>query len=234
MLDWIYPPACISCKHLLELNNKPQRYLWLCSVCEILFEAIDENTCNICGKPTQYDVCESCRGKIFFFDKNTAVYLYDDLIRDLLHSMKFRNKRHIAIGLGRLMAKQIQQMPQDAVLVPVPMHKKKQSERGFNQSSIMALGISERFNIPVEDILIRTRDTPPQHGLHPAMRIENVYDAFDIRKHHSALDKYIILIDDIFTSGSSLNECARVLKANGAARVDSMTLSIVFKANEKS
>ena len=227
MLDWIYPPTCISCRHLLELNNKPQRYLWLCSVCENLFEAIDENTCNICGKPTQYDICESCRSKKFFFDKNTAIYLYDDLIRDLLHSMKFRNKRHIAIGLGRLMAKQIKEIPPSTVLVPVPMHKKKQSERGFNQSSIIAAGISKAFNIPVEEILIRTRDTPPQHGLHPAMRIENVYDAFNINKNHSPQDKHIIVIDDIFTSGSSLNECARVLKENGAAIVESMTLCIV-------
>ena len=227
ILDWIYPPTCISCKNLLDLNNKPQRYLWLCSICEGLFEPIDENTCNICGKPTQYNICESCRSKKFYFDKNTAIYIYGDLIRDLLLSMKFRNKKHIAIGLGRLMAKQINEIPQDAVLVPLPMHKKKQSERGFNQANIMADCIGEVYNIPIEKILIRIRDTPPQHGLHPAMRIENVNNAFDIKEGFCANDKHIIIIDDIFTSGSSINECARVLKQHGAKRVDSITLCVV-------
>jgi len=161
-------------------------------------------------------------------------------MRDLLHEMKFRNKKRVAQGLGLFWAEFIKKNSQcipenisDFVLVPMPMHQKKQRERGFNQAEILTIPLSAALQIPIFDVLIRTVDTPPQSGLHPSQRAENVKDVFSIRRGHDVSGKNYILTDDIFTTGASLNECAKVLKSAGAIHILCMTLAISVKNNHK-
>jgi len=149
-------------------------------------------------------------------------------MRDLLHDLKFRRKKQIAQSMGKLWATHMKDMP-SGILVPLPLHHKKQRERGFNQAEILAQQLSARLNIPMENALVRVVDTPPQSGLHPRMRVENVADAFGIAPGAHVQGKSYIIIDDIYTTGASLNECAKVLTAAGAASVSCMTLSIVEK-----
>jgi len=179
-------------------------------------------------------VCVSCHGKGFHFSHNRAAFVYADIVRDLLHELKFRNKKHIAQGLGRLWAEIAADLVSaDALLVPLPMHRKKQRERGFNQAEVLAVELSKKRNIPMANVLERIADTPPQSGLHPKLRAENVMGAFGIRPGFNPRGQHYILVDDIYTTGASLNECAKTLKDAGAADVSCMTLAVTVKTVRK-
>jgi len=145
------------------------------------------------------------------------------MIRDL----KFRRRRHVAWGLGRLWAKQID-IPADVILVPLPLHRAKQKERGYNQAYILAKAISEVTGHTMANVLARTRDTPPQSGLHPQLRKENVMGAFNVISDNIG-NKCFAVVDDIYTTGASINECAKVLMGAGARKVYALTLAITVK-----
>jgi len=255
LLDWIYPPTCVACNSIIPLNEAQPRDMFLCRPCQFLFETIELPFCKCCGVPTENEVprCVSCHGKNFHFTANRATFVYDELIRDLLLDLKFNKKKQIAHTLGKLWATHVDKIhippmyeyfyekstaPQvakhDTFLIPLPMHKKKQRERGFNQAEIMAQHLSTRLNIPVENTIVRIQDTPPQSGLHPRQRIENIAGAFGIAKGGSPADKNYIIVDDIYTTGASINECAKVLKEANAADVSCMTLSIAHKKDKQS
>ena len=258
LLDWIYPPACIACRSLISLHDKQPRDMLMCAKCQTLFEPIgrqqntdgvttplqnaDENIsidtkivsigiCNTCGIPTENPVerCVSCFGKTFHFTTNRAGFTYEDLMRDLLHELKFRQKKQIATSLGKLWALHMSTIPQDSILVPLSLHPKKQRERGFNQAEVLAQQLSQKFNIPCVNALVRTLDTPPQSGLHPRQRAENVAGAFAVNSSKFKAGRNYVIVDDIYTTGASLNECAKVLTDAGAKSVNCLTLSIVEK-----
>ncbi|MCL1884850.1 MAG: ComF family protein [Defluviitaleaceae bacterium] len=234
-LDWVYPPACNSCGMLISINERER---FFCVHCEELFEAIEEPFCEICGVPSSNmgKKCASCAGKKFFFEKNFSAFTYEELIRDLLLKMKFGGKKRIAMGLGKLWAAKLctkTLFMENSFLLPMPMHRKKQRERGFNQAEIMTIPLSKALGIPISDALIRTVDTVPQSEVHFSQRVENVQDIFSIRRGEGVFGKNFILTDDIFTTGASLNECARTLKNAGASRVSCMTFAISVKNNSK-
>jgi ComF family protein len=233
LIDWLYPPACVACGCLLPLNEIRR---FICVRCENIFEPIAAPFCEKCGAPIESDAkhCASCYGKNFYFESNRSAFTYDELVRDLLHEMKFREKKRVAQGLAFLWASLAQENFSDFTLIPMPLHKKKQRERGFNQAEILAKALSDAMKIPMEKILHRTVDTPPQSGLHPSQRAENVKNVFSVCEKFDVRERSFILIDDIFTTGASLNECAKTLKNAGASQVLCMTLAISVKNNHKS
>ena len=233
ILNWLYPPACIACKVRLPVN---MGNFYICERCEPLFEKVAPPVCKKCGQvlSAENENCASCFGKNFYFESNMSTFMYDELMRDLLRDMKFRNKKRIATGLGLIWARLIN-LPEEAlVLTWLPMYSKKQKERGFNQAEVMAKEIAKVSGLPCKNLLRRTVDTPAQSGLHPKLRQENVKDAFEIVRGQSVLDIDIVIIDDIFTTGASLNECARVLKEGGAKKIYAKTLALTpRKINSK-
>ena len=246
--DWLYPPKCIACRIIMPINQ-PQRYI--CVHCLPLFEAITAPVCARCGAPINPQEsnepieatsnCPSCFGKHFHFAQNRSAFIYEEIMRDVMHDMKFRNKKRVAQGLGLLWADilktkneanfppSLQSTQSTHALVPLPMYGKKQRRRGFNQADILATAISQVLHIPVEKALVRGVDTPPQSGLHPKRREENVRGAFSINPHVAVAGKNFILVDDIFTTGASINECAKTLINAGAAGVSCLTLAITLK-----
>jgi len=176
--------------------------------------------------------CPSCAGKTFLFEKNFASFIYDDLLRELLHEIKFRDNKRVAAALGHIWAANCLNFPENIseyTLVPMPMHPKKQRERGFNQADLLAAPLAAALKIPVSKVLRRTVDTPPQSEIHPSQRAENVRGVFEVCKKFQTNEKKFILADDIFTTGASLNECVRVLIKSGAKQVLCMTLAISVK-----
>ena len=113
-------------------------------------------------------------------------------------------------------------------MVPLPLHPAKEKERGYNQAQILAKAISEVTGHTMANVLTRTRDTPPQSGLHPQLRKENVFGAFEVISGNIG-SKCFAVVDDIYTTGASLNECARVLMSAGARNVVGLTLAITVK-----
>jgi ComF family protein len=167
-------------------------------------------------------------GKLF--NSAHAAYEYEGLLRELLLQMKFGPKRAVAHALGELWAGSGAAAPlAGTVLVPLPMHPKKQRQRGFNQAEILAYYIVQAYGNPLEGALVRTVDTPPQAGLHARLRTENVKDVFAISPGFHAGGKAFTIIDDIYTTGASANEAARVLMAGGAESVHICAFSATMK-----
>jgi ComF family protein len=236
LLDWLYPPTCIACRQIIALHDTQPRSMLLCARCQTLFSPVTAPLCHTCGVPTEkpVDRCVTCFGKERYFTTNRAAFLYDDLMRDMMHELKFRQDKQIAHSLGKLWATQAGNLTagENTCFVPLPMHAKKQRERGFNQAEVLTRQLSDGLGIPMEHALVRTVDTPPQSGLHPRQRVENVHGAFDIAQNITVEGKVCIIVDDIYTTGASMNECARVLRKAGAVDVFGMTLSIVEKGDD--
>jgi ComF family protein len=235
LLDWLYPPKCISCAVILPLG-KARRYI--CAACENLLQAIRAPFCERCGAPLspKSSNCQLCLGRKFYFTYNRAAFVYEETLRDLINDMKFSEKKRVAHALGEAWAKQVAKHAEEYTgfeLVPMPMHPQKKRERGFNQAEIMTHHLSSALQLPISRALVRVVDTPPQSELHPSKRLENVRDIFSVCENVSVHGKNYILTDDIFTTGASLNECAKTLIKSGAAQVKCLTLSVTVKNNAK-
>ena len=235
ILDWVYPPACIACRALLPLNDAARRASYFCEHCESLPEVIGLPVCRVCGAPSSddIDVCGNCINRRYSFTCNHAAFVYEGILQEILRDIKFRNRRRGAEGLGALWARALadKPVPEADYIVPLPMHRKKQRQRGFNQAEIMAKYLSELYEIPMISALERTRNTPPQSGLSTSRRADNVRGVFEVADEYveNLVGKKIILVDDIFTTGASLNECANILKLHGVGEVQTMTLCIAVR-----
>lgn len=146
---------------------------------------------------------------------STCNFIHNSPLAELIHRFKYDGAIEIASLLAGLFQEGI-----EGILVPVPLHKRRYRFRGFNQSSLLAKILSERFKLPLHDILKRDRYTEPQVELDGAKRLTNVRDAFSLKKGFSINSKITyVLVDDVCTTGATLNECAKVLKAKGATKV---------------
>ena len=196
-------------------------------------------TCVGCGKEGSF-ICEKCKNEIFdikqektrYIDKLISISSYNNsIIKKAIHIFKYKLAKEISIPLGEIMAEKLKciipkELINKLILIPVPLNKRRLKYRGFNQSEILAKEISKHTKIPViSNILIRKINTIPQAELkNPEERKSNIKGAFEINKNFSYPNfsfqkKIIILIDDVATTCATLNECAKILKQNGAGEV---------------
>lgn len=234
-LDLLFPPLCPLCGRRLDEGRRDP----LCGDCWRDLERLKPPFCPSCGVPFgSFEAgpavshrCESCRRRPPPFAYARSVTVYGDTVRDALHALKFRRDRTLAHPLGDLLAEEGAGVVPVAVvdyLVPVPLYPRREAERGFNQSALLARRVGRRWDIPVvEGVLRRTRPTSPQTDLSGDERRRNVSGAFAVRRRHAVGDRHVLLIDDIFTTGATVSECARVLLAAGAAAVGVLTVARV-------
>jgi ComF family protein len=183
--------------------------------------------CERCGMP----FCE-CADVSFAFVKNRSVFVYDDAMGDVIHAFKYGNHPAHGRALGKVMASRFSACFSDIeLIVPVPMYRKKERSRGFNQANILAREIARDTGIAYDcKSLLRVRDTAAQSGLTAPARKVNLAGAFSLSGNSRAIvNKNILLVDDIMTTGSTLHECAGVLKRGGAATVYAYTLAAAVK-----
>jgi len=176
------------------------------------------------------------------FERAVAYGSYDGGLRDLIHVLKFQQVRPAAQFLGRVLAETIanleQAMPVGTIaVVPVPLHKRKQAQRGFNQAEMIARVVVKQLSRPKRfelctGILVRRRDTGSQIGLTSHQRRENLGGAFAVDDPTRILKRDILLIDDVLTTGTTASECARVLLRAGAARVWVATVARTLKTSD--
>lgn len=212
-LNLVFPLYCQICKRPLDFRNRR----FLCDACWIAIPKISKDI-------TFESEIENC-----FFDDAWSVCWYDGVIKECIHLFKYNKKIFLGAPFRELMIDFIKgQIPIDefGLIVGVPLHYTRKKERGFNQAQILALAISKHFNIPIsKNNLIRTRPTPSQIELDKQQRLSNVKGAFIVKKKDEFKDKKILLIDDVFTTGSTLNECSKALKKAGAASISIFTLA---------
>lgn len=231
VLEAVFPSGiyCISCGCMIDRS----RDYALCDNCLQNFHWVGENTCDKCGKILQenyrHDLCYDCMEHERNFDKGFTCVQYGLLERGVIMDYKYKGKSYIGKKLGDIMYDRMEAEDSEVdLVVPVPMFSRSQNKRGYNQAQVMAGQFAARRNVPcASELLVRTRKTAPMKGLGALERYENLKNAFAVseKNHYTIAGKRILLVDDIFTTGSTLDECSRVLKAAGAEKVYVLTFA---------
>ena len=235
ILDWIYPPRCIACRMIfVPFHNK--RRPWLCENCRPLLTPVPKPVCPRCGHPAT-GICHACSGKNFFFKSHLAAFTYDETLRGILHEIKFRSQKQAAEGLGHILAETSKEwpIPKPDFIVPVPLHPKKKRSRGFNQAEVLARPLAKALGTPLAtDMLHRIKNTLPQSGLSRTAREHNLKGAFSYNiKKYGNTPKTILLIDDIFTGGATMNACAKLLSESNDGTPDIYAMSLSLTVSDK-
>jgi ComF family protein len=234
LLDFFFPPLCISCDERLLPDEE-----YYCGTCYRDFEYVPQPLCVVCGAPLgnrviERDVCPDCPPKPIYFDRARAPLLYDGPVVPGVIAMKFNHRLEMAEYFGRILFYYLKtELKEEAFdcIVPVPLHPRRYLQRGYNQAEEMGTMLSGNMGIPLlPELMQRIRNTPPQTRLEHSQRRKNVMDAFEVVYPDPIRDKDILLLDDVYTTGSTLNACAGALKAAGARKVTALTLCRAIKA----
>ncbi len=232
VLDLIYPKICIFCKE--KIPSSFENYL--CEKCLKGLNKLNPPYCVSCGIPITVQIfgdviikCPECIASHYYFKRGYAASLYDGLIKECIHNFKYNSHTYLGNTLADIMTefafKNIHLNKIDCI-VPVPLHWKKMRDRGFNQSAILGKTLSKRTGIYFCDKgLSRVKSMPAQVKLSRNERIKNLKGAFIVKEPKYFIDKKILLIDDVFTTGATMNECAKTLMDVGAREVYAFSLS---------
>jgi len=229
VLDFALPPRCAGCGTIVDDVHS------FCPDCWKGVEFLGDGGCSTCGMPlqaTEQRTCGVCLARAPRIARTRAAVAYGDLARGLAIRLKYGRKVAIARTMARYMAPLVGS-ESERLLVPVPLHRTRLWGRGFNQSALVARELSRRLGIPTDpQALARTRRTPPLKGMSPLQRRKTVAGAFRVRDRQKVAGKTIILIDDVLTTGSTAEACARSLKRAGAARVELVSWARVVKPSQ--
>jgi ComF family protein len=218
-LDLLFPRWCVGCGREGD---------FICPSCRQSLSRIMPPLCPKCGRPqSSAMLCPGCLSWQAEIDGIRSPFRFDGAIRQAIHELKYRNLRALAGLLAQLLSDYLVNNPVPGeVLVPVPLHHKRLRERGYNQSCLLAQELGKLINLPVvDDCLVRQRHAPPQARTSTVdERRSNVADAFFCRDLRLK-GKQVLLIDDVSTSGATLDACARALKEAGATTVWGLVLA---------
>jgi ComF family protein len=226
IVSLVYPPTCTICSASVGIGK------YLCAECEAKVSRIVPPFCAKCSEPfdgaiTTEFFCANCAHRKLYFDAAVSAYRSRGIARQVMLNFKYGRQihlRHLVAGwlLAAFDDPRLRQRRFDAV-VPVPLHPTRERERGFNQAALLAETVGGHAGVPVRPVLQRVRFTTTQTAFDRAERIQNLRHAFRLRGNADVRNLRVLLIDDVLTTGSTLSECARVLKENGANSVYAAT-----------
>ncbi len=235
-LDLIFPPRCPICGGPLDSRDEElaRRTYQLCPSCLSGVIRIRHPFCHLCGMPFKSQavsdhLCGECLTSKRHFVRARSLCVYRGALLKAIHLFKYNGKFHLALPLGQMLADAVAELlDMDSIdlLIPVPLHTRRLRERGFNQAVLLAKPLRKRCNIPlVTDVLKRSRWTEPQVNLDRKARRKNVRGSFMVSSPSSVSGKNILLLDDVYTTGSTINECGKILLRAGAKEVYVLTLA---------
>ena len=217
LLDFIYPPACVLCDRRMENAG------FFCPDCHGgLLGSMDPSAQS--GREDFHHL----KGEIFF-DRVFVGWAYSSEIEELVHRVKYQRGVKLARTLGRMVGEALAPVFrgwEEVILIPVPLHKTRLRERGYNQSDLLCRGVMDV--IPAEirtDVLVRSKYTATQTKLNAEEREKNVGDAFAVRRFRGLEGRRVIVVDDVSTTGATLNSCARCLRAAGVQSATGLALA---------
>ncbi len=216
LISVLFPNVCASCKEIIEEGE------FLCNYCfEELPRTLAEKICQKCGNLKKR--CE-CKRRVYRFDGIVAPFFNEASAKKAIYAFKIGKREEVAQFFINEMALCIRQYYNDInfdAVCFVPMYKRDELKKGFNHSRILAEGIAKRLGIKLYDVIESRKKDKPQHMLHPKVRVENVKDIYFSNKNLSG--KTVLLVDDIKTTGATLDECSKQLLLSGAERVFCVT-----------
>jgi ComF family protein len=223
VLDLVYPPFCLVCKEPGDL--------YLCEDCRQEIVLIEPPYCRTCGAPCGPDeyLCADCREREYEFECARSAGIYDGALRQAIHALKYDFHAVMADPLAELMVRAFPNTylaRRVDVAVPIPIHHSRLLDRGFNQSEELARRFCKGVRLRLEpNALVKRRKTRHQVDLPQDERATNLEGAFAVAAPERIAGRRVLVIDDVFTTGATLNEAARVLRAAGAASVCAYTLA---------
>lgn len=224
-ITFLYPAECRVCKEFLGAMTIP----YICNNCWQDIHFVEPPWCDICGTPNINGLCEACAITPPRYGKLRSIAFYQTTLQQAIHCFKFEKKKGLARHLIQLINTHI---PSDCriaeydFILPVPIHKKRQQERGFNQATLLANGIAKTEGVPVlRDTLVRHRHTVAQSSLDREARQQNLVGAFTIRNPDIIRGKRLLIFDDVFTTGATIREAVSELWTADPAEVDVLTLA---------
>lgn len=228
LAELLFPARCLGCGRQLGCSRPPL----LCTSCSTGIAPLSEPICPYCGTPGANRSCPSCLQHSFAFDRARSLFIYQEPIRSLIHDLKFSGS---LAGLNTFAALAQQATLADLLhepdlILPVPLHIRRLRWRGFNQSLLLAQVCFPAWRKKIQpDLLQRHRATVPQTQLDAVLRRSNLHGAFSLSAPELVQGRNVLLVDDVFTTGSTLDECAKVLREAGAAEIAAFTLAKTVK-----
>ena len=228
LLSLIFPLECRICKKTLEAEN----LTYICPECFTKIRFIKEPHCLKCGQPLrpfENKVCKNCQKEKLYFKKIYSMGLYRGVLREAILLLKYQKVKALISPLGKLFLKYCQENLKTSnfdIVLPVPLYRSKRREREFNQAEVFARIIAKHYSLSLAPKnLLRIRDTRKMSGLSREKRKRNVRDAFLVKRKEEVKNKRIFLIDDICTTGATVDECSRILLQAGVKEVTVLTLA---------
>ncbi|MDF2616214.1 MAG: phosphoribosyltransferase [Sedimentibacter sp.] len=231
LLELLYPEknTCFFCEtHDEEINDR-----YICQDCKRTMKKIVPPICIKCSKPIDMnapdELCSDCRKNDHSFEMSRSVYAYEGSVKKGIYMFKYYNKPYFYRFFGKCLVDCMKNNEYNKfdMVVPVPLHRSKLRIRGYNQSSLLAKYISRNTDIPYGDVLKRIKKTPKQSQMTKEERRKNLKEAFDVKgsKIESLTGKTVLLVDDVYTTGSTADECSKTLLKNGASKIYVMTIA---------
>ncbi|MDD3678753.1 MAG: ComF family protein [Patescibacteria group bacterium] len=218
LIETIFPSYCLGCRRIGS---------FVCGDCFEKIIKIKSQTCPFCKKISPGGAtCPNCKSKASLEGVLSFGYFKDDLMREIVYRYKYEGLFAISEIISDWLLNLVNQQSIDFDLITfTPLSRKRKNKRGYNQSEVLAKKISKKLKIPCEPLIEKRRETKPQVGLGRKERILNLKNAFFIKKRVNLTSKRIVIVDDVITTGSTLNECAFVLKNAGAKKVWGLTIA---------
>ncbi|MEO5754454.1 MAG: ComF family protein [Chthoniobacterales bacterium] len=228
LVSLFYPPFCAGCAAAIESGD------YLCPSCREKAPRLRAPFCAKCSQSFPGDItgtftCANCADRALHFDAAITAYRSRGVVRKVVHDFKYGRQIHLRHLLGGWLAEALTDLRLAGrrfdLIVPVPLHSARQRERGFNQAELLATALHRVTGLPVGDVLQRTRYTTTQTQFDRSERMENLRGAFRLRRGSNVQDLRMLLVDDVLTTGSTLSECALILKEGGAISVHAVTVA---------
>lgn len=222
---FLFPQKCMGCQKVIADGEA------FCPACKKEAPFVPENACCVCGSELApgylFPVCAVCRRQKHVFKQNFVPFFYKGMVRKAILQLKFYKKISLCRSFSGFMARLVKQGGAQIDLVTfVPQTRRRQAKRGYNQSQFLAKFVAKELGLPTGSCLKKIRETPKQSTLNASARRENLKGAFAPRKNCPVEGKTVLLVDDVLTTGATMDECAKVLRKCGAKAIYCTTCAI--------